>query len=189
MSYPKAAFLTSAAKPDQYPGHRRTEVALAGRSNVGKSSLINAIANRRGLAYVSKQPGRTQTINFIALDDSLCLVDLPGYGYAEVPGRVRSAWSGMIEAYLTDRDRLASVLVLIDSRHGPTPDDRMMLEWLAHHSVQTLVIASKWDKVAKGARSRRQQEMQGEVGREVVPFSAHTGEGRERILTYLRQLA
>src|SRR5690606_30432191 len=116
------------------------------------------IANRKGLAYVSKQPGRTRTINFIALDDALCLVDLPGYGYAKAPGRVRASWGAMIEGYLAGRKQLVAVLLLIDGRHGPTPDDLAMMEWLNESRLEHVVVATKWDKVKKSARHRRLQE-------------------------------
>jgi len=188
MSFPKAVFLANASNPDQYPRHRRAEVALAGRSNVGKSSFINAIANRRNLAHTSKRPGRTRAINFIALDDALCIVDLPGYGYADVPASVQAAWQEMIEVYFAQREQLKAVFVLIDGRHGPTLDDRTMLEWLSGRSVDYDVIATKWDKVPKGERLRRLAAIEQEVGRGVVPFSAHSGEGRDAVIKRLLKL-
>lgn len=188
MSFPRAEFLTSAATPSQYPRHRRKEVALAGRSNVGKSSFVNAITNRKGLAHVSKQPGRTRTLNFIALDDALCLVDLPGYGYAKVSEQVRASWGEAIEAYLTGREQLVAVCLLIDGRHGPTPDDLTMMEWLENSSLGRIVIGTKWDKVARSARHRRLREMQSALGAEVLPFSAQTKEGRDEVIKRLRNL-
>src|SRR5690554_2093715 len=124
-----AEFLTSAVNPQGYPNHGLPEVALVGRSNVGKSSLINALVNRRKFARVSNQPGRTQTINFYRVD-TLCLVDLPGYGFARVPESVRLRWQPMIEGYLTERPNLTGVIYLVDIRHGPTQDDRQMHAWL-----------------------------------------------------------
>jgi len=187
MSFPDAEFLTSAVQPDQYPRHRRKEIALAGRSNVGKSSFVNAIANRKGLAYVSKQPGRTQTINFIALDEALCLVDLPGYGYAKVPERIRASWGAIIEGYLSGREQLVAVCLLVDGRHGPTRDDLTMVEWLAHAPYECFAIATKWDKVARGVRIRRLKEIAEALGMEVVPFSAHSGEGKDEVIKRLRR--
>lgn len=189
MGFREARFLTSATSSRGYPDHRRIEVALAGRSNVGKSSMINAVTGVRGLARVGKRPGRTQTLNFYALTDSLCLVDLPGYGYAKAPERVRAAWGPMIERYLTSRDQLHSVILLIDARHGPTRDDLQMWEWLKTTRLDRLVLASKWDKVKKSQRAKRRKEMEEALGAALLPFSATTLEGKDAVIAYLLSLA
>ncbi|HLS89877.1 MAG TPA: ribosome biogenesis GTP-binding protein YihA/YsxC [Limnochordia bacterium] len=188
MPFSKARFLTSATTPDGYPRHRRVEVALAGRSNVGKSSLINTLT-AKGLARVGKRPGRTQTINFYALSDTLCLVDLPGYGYAEVPERVRAAWGPMIERYLTGREQLRAMILLVDGRHGPTADDLHMLEWLKQWGRDFKIVATKWDKVKKSQRVKRMREMEVATNSTIIPFSAVTSEGKAALISYLLSLA
>ncbi|MBO2521045.1 MAG: ribosome biogenesis GTP-binding protein YihA/YsxC [Clostridia bacterium] len=184
----QARFLTSATGPEGYPVHRRTEVALAGRSNVGKSSLINALTGKKGLAKVAKRPGRTQTLNFYALTDSLCLVDLPGYGFAEVPHRVRAGWARMIEGYLTGRDQLKAILLLVDGRHGPTGDDLEMWEWIKASGRSGLAVATKWDKVKKSLRVKRMKEMEAALAAPVLPFSAVTSEGKQGLMSFLLSL-
>lgn len=188
MGFRQAKFLVSATSPKGYPEHRRIEVALAGRSNVGKSSLINAVSGVRGLAHVGKRPGRTQTINFFALTDGLCLVDLPGYGYAEAPERVRAAWGPMIERYLATREQLRSIILLVDSRHGPTPDDLQMWEWLKVSDHERIALAAKWDKVKKSQRPKRKKEMEEALGAPLLPFSASTLEGKDELIRYLLSL-
>lgn len=185
----EARFITSATSPEGYPVHRRIEVALAGRSNVGKSSLINAIAGTKKLARVSKRPGRTQTLNFYALTDSLCLVDLPGYGYAEVPERVRAAWGPMIEGYLKTREQLKAILLVIDARHGPLEDDLVMWRWIEASGRAGLAVATKWDKVKSSQRAKRIKEMETALAASVLPFSAVTFEGGEALCAYLRSLS
>lgn len=185
----EACFLASAADPRGYPAHRRVEVALAGRSNVGKSSLVNALAGDSRLARTSKRPGRTQTLNFYALTGSLCLVDLPGYGFADVPERVRAAWGAMIETYLREREELKAILLLIDSRHGPTGDDLEMWRWIGASGRRGLVVATKWDKVKPGQRVKRKKEMEAAVAAPVIPFSAVTGEGIAALSSFLMSLA
>jgi len=135
------------------------EVAFVGRSNVGKSSLINALANRRQLARVSNTPGRTQLINLFELPGGATVVDLPGYGYAKAPGSVRGDWREMIEGYLLGRDELAMVYVLVDGEIGPTPLDAQMLDWLRAEGVPHTVVATKWDKVKSSKRQTRKLEL------------------------------
>lgn len=161
-------FATSAARPSQLP-ERRAEVAVVGRSNVGKSSLINALASTKQLARVSNTPGRTQLINLFDLvegtgdrtsgPDDAALVDLPGYGYAKVPGRVRREWPEMIEGYLLDRPSLVQVFVLVDGAIGPTPLDVQMLDWLRYNELPHTVVATKMDKVKSSKRDRRRREL------------------------------
>ncbi len=176
-------------KPEEYPSHDRVEIALAGRSNVGKSSLVNAIVPLKRLAYVSKQPGRTQTINFYALDERLCLVDLPGYGYAKVPRKLRESWGPMIEGYLRGRDQLRLLIALVDARHGPTSDDLTLWEWARGNGPELLAVATKWDKVKKSERAKRLREMREALGVEPLPFSATSGEGRDPLIQTIRSLA
>jgi GTP-binding protein len=153
-------FVTSAVRLSQLPD-LEAEVAFVGRSNVGKSSLINALANTKQLARVSNTPGRTQLINLFTLasDDRAGLVDLPGYGYAKVPGRVRKDWPEMIEGYLLERESLVQVFVLVDGEIGPTPLDQQMLNWLRAHDVAHTVVATKWDKVKSAKRNTRRKDL------------------------------
>jgi GTP-binding protein len=152
------SFVKSATKLSQLPSSP-AEVAVVGRSNVGKSSLINALANRRQLAHVSNTPGRTQVINLYELPSGATFVDLPGYGYAAVPGRMRGSWQQMIEGYLLGRDELLQIFVLVDGEIGPTKLDVQMLEWLRHESLPHTVVATKMDKVKSSARDRRKRDL------------------------------
>lgn len=151
-------FMRSADRIDTLPA-TRAEVAFLGRSNVGKSSLLNALANRRGLAHVSKSPGRTQLLNCFEVSEGVTIVDCPGYGFAAVPGRVRSSWQKMMEDYLIERDELVMALVLVDGEIGPTKLDVAMLDWLRASEVPFTVIASKHDKVKASKRSLRKADL------------------------------
>ena len=141
-------FITSAVKRNQYPVDVRPEVAFVGRSNVGKSSIINALTNRRKLAKVSQTPGKTRLINFFLINEELYLVDLPGYGYAKVSKSEKESWGKTIETYLLEREQLKKVVLLVDSRHKPTADDIMMHEWIKHFGYKVIVIATKSDKLS-----------------------------------------
>jgi GTP-binding protein len=163
MSAPlRLHFVASATRVEQLP-ESSAEVAFVGRSNVGKSSLINALANQRQLARVSNTPGRTQLINIfqvgVAGGEGGTLVDLPGYGYAKVPGRVRRHWPAMIEGYLLERHPLEMVFVLVDGEIGPTPLDVQMLEWLADNEVPHTVVATKIDKIKSSQRQNRRKQL------------------------------
>lgn len=153
-------FATSATRLSQLPD-LAAEVAFVGRSNVGKSSLINALANAKQLARVSNTPGRTQLINLFTLaeNESVGIVDLPGYGYAKVPGRIRKDWPEMIEGYLLQRESLVQVFVLVDGEIGPTPLDQQMLHWLRVNDVPHTVVATKWDKVKSARRAARRRDL------------------------------
>jgi GTP-binding protein len=181
-------FLASATRTSQLP-ESPAEVAFVGRSNVGKSSLINALANQKQLARVSNTPGRTQLINIFGHDGGGTLVDLPGYGYAKVPGRVRKDWQQMIEGYLLERDSLEMVFVLVDGEIGPTPLDVQMLDWLRENGVPHTVVATKTDKVRSSHRQRRKRELADgcrlEPG-DVVSVSVTNGAGLDQLRALVR---
>jgi GTP-binding protein len=151
-------FVQSASDVDQLPP-TRAEVAVVGRSNVGKSSLINALANRNGLAKVSKTPGRTQLLNLFALPDGTSVVDLPGYGFANAPASVRARWPQMIDGYLLGREHLRAIVVLIDAEVGPTANDTQTLAWLRSHGLPVKIVATKHDKVKPSKRNQRKAEL------------------------------
>jgi GTP-binding protein len=184
-------FVTSADRLDRLPP-TRAEVAVVGRSNVGKSSLLNALAGRTGLAHVSKTPGRTQLLNCFAVDgDDATLVDCPGYGYAKAPAKVRGTWQRMIEGYLLGRDELASILVLVDGEIGPTPLDVQMVEWLEHHERPYDLIATKHDKVKASVRERRKRDLAAGLAvapGEVMWVSASKGVNIDRLRDRVREL-
>jgi GTP-binding protein len=162
----------------------RAEVAFMGRSNVGKSSLLNALANRKALAHVSKTPGRTQLLNLFALGDDTSAVDCPGYGFAKVPAHVRAGWQPMVEGYLLGRQSLVRTLVLVDGEIGPTKLDVQMLDWLRAHDLTFTVVASKHDKVKASKRETRKAELAERCGvarADVVWVSATKGTGIDRL--------
>ncbi|WP_459836512.1 ribosome biogenesis GTP-binding protein YihA/YsxC [Clostridium carnis] len=149
MRIKNSEFIISAVKRDQYPITGLPEVAFVGRSNVGKSSIINALTNRRHLAKVSQTPGKTRLINFFMINgDEFYLVDLPGYGYAKVSKKEKATWGNTIETYLTGREELKRVILLVDSRHKPTADDIQMHEWIKHFGYDEIVVATKSDKLS-----------------------------------------
>lgn len=148
MIIKKSEFIISAVKREQYPIDGRNEIAFVGRSNVGKSSIINALTNRKKLAKVSQTPGKTRLINFFLINDDFHLVDLPGYGYAKVSKKEQASWGKTIETYITDREELKRVILLVDSRHKPTGDDILMYDWIKHYNYDCVVIATKSDKLS-----------------------------------------
>jgi GTP-binding protein len=199
--------------PARFPRSHRREIAVAGRSNVGKSSLLNTILNRRGIARISKRPGKTQTVNFFVVNDRFYLVDLPGYGYAKVSAGTRRAWKRVIFSYIESRRRLAGVVQLIDARHPPSRDDIVMLQHLIDTGRPFLVVFTKADKVRRSERARLIENFRGcfEGGIEVhtyvpgdgagdprvrdpacrVPtlfFSAKTGEGKDDIWRWIGEM-
>ncbi len=160
------------------------EVAIVGRSNVGKSSLINALANRKRLAHVSNTPGRTRLLNLFTVDGGGSIMDLPGYGYARAPKHMRDRWGVMIERYLLEREGLTMVMVLVDGEVGPTKLDLQMLEWLRAHRLPHAVIATKHDKVKSSKRDKQKRIVAEKVGlepRDVIWVSAHKGVGIDRL--------
>lgn len=147
MRIKQSEFIISAVKRDQYPVDNRAEIAFVGRSNVGKSSIINSITNRKKLAKVSSTPGKTRLVNFFLINNDFYLVDLPGYGYAKVSKAEKDSWGKTIEMYLTEREQLKRIVLLVDSRHKPTGDDIMMYEWAKHFGYDVVVVATKSDKL------------------------------------------
>jgi GTP-binding protein len=191
-AFPHARFLTSAAKPRDFPPEAGPEIAFAGRSNVGKSSAINALAGRKRLAFFSKTPGRTRTINFYDLGDRARLADLPGYGYASAPKSLRASWDALIGGYLTGRGNLVAVVVLMDARHPLTPSDRQFLEWLRPVPASRLVLLSKSDKLTRAERGRTLAAARlaldaAAMTSEVMLFSSKSGEGVEETRGLLEQ--
>jgi GTP-binding protein len=187
-----ARFLGSAVKDDQYPKGDSPEIAFAGRSNVGKSSLINCLTNRKNLAKTSSEPGRTRVINFFSVSDQLVLVDLPGYGFARVPLQVKEAWRLMVERYLLGRANLKGVVVITDIRRGIEEADLELLQWLRHHSISALSVLTKADKVSRGeAESRRRQcalALSGLGMEEPLLFSSRTRLGRDELWHRIKDL-
>jgi len=184
MDVTQAVFIKSAAKAREYPVSELPEIAFAGRSNVGKSSLVNILVNRKNLVRTSSTPGRTQLINFFSVNDRLVLVDLPGYGYAKAPPEVRKQWKPMIETYLAKRDNLRGVVLILDIRRTPSDGDLEMLGWLEAWNIPAIIVLTKWDKLSKNERSRQLNLIAGEIRRDknaLFPFSALTKEGREQI--------
>ena len=176
MKVTSATFVGAASEPGRFPAPSHPEVAFAGRSNVGKSSAINRLVSRRGLARTSSTPGRTQQLNFFGINDLLVLVDLPGYGYAKVSHAARDAWRPLVESYLGTRGVLAGVILIVDVRRGLEDEEHQLLTFLAALAIPALVIATKIDKLNRGAQAKALKALA--VGAvPVVPFSAVTGEG------------
>ncbi|MFC5712681.1 ribosome biogenesis GTP-binding protein YihA/YsxC [Thalassorhabdus alkalitolerans] len=188
----KAEIITSAVKPEQYPNTGLPEIALAGRSNVGKSSFINKVLNRKNLARTSSTPGKTRTLNFFNINDRLLFVDVPGYGFAKVGKGERAAWGKMIELYMQTREELRGVVLLVDIRHKPTGDDQQMYDYLKHFEIPVLVVATKADKVPKSKIQKHvkqvKETLEVEPEDKVILFSAETAQGKEEVWKELYRL-
>lgn len=173
------------------PENARIEVAFAGKSNVGKSSLINGLVNRKSLARTSSQPGKTQTINFYNVNDQLYLVDLPGYGYAKVSAEAKLQWGKLIERYLHGSRQLQAVFLLVDIRHAPGENDRVMYDWICRNGWDPVIIATKLDKIKRSQLQKQlkliREGLQVKPGTILIPFSAETKQGREEIWSFIEQ--
>ena len=198
MKIVSAEFVASAACPSQYPRQRLPEVAFAGRSNVGKSSLINTLVHRKSLVKTSATPGKTRTLNFFVINERFSFVDFPGYGYARVPREMQAGWRPMVEAYMKQRNFLRVVVHIVDFRHPPSELDCRLRAWLLHSQVAVLTVATKTDKVKRSHRAAHEQAIRRHLGlpadEPLTLFSSHNQEGRLRLwqrltpcLTPLRQ--
>ena len=191
MRITKASFITSLPELGHFPGHGMPEIAMAGRSNVGKSSLINSLCNNKKLARTSAEPGKTRLINLYAINDAFILADLPGYGFAKASGSERRRWQGMIEGFLEASENLRHVLLLVDLRHEPTRDDAQMAAYLRSIDLAFTVIATKADKLSKAERARnipvicRQLVVQ---PWQVLTYSSETNDGRDELLSCLGEI-
>lgn len=174
------------------PDNQLPEIAFAGKSNVGKSSLINALMNRKSLARTSSQPGKTQTINFYNINDAMYLVDLPGYGYAKVSESERAKWGKMIENYLHTSRQLQAVFLLVDIRHTPGTNDKTMYDWIVYQGYRPIIIATKLDKLKRSQVQKALKEVRTGLGLKaedvVIPFSAETKQGRDEIWGLMDEL-
>ena len=174
------------------PENNKPEVAFAGKSNVGKSSLINGLMNRKSLARTSAQPGKTQTINFYNVNDAIYYVDLPGYGYAQANENVKAQWGKMIEDYLHKSKMLKAVFLLIDIRHKPTENDCIMYDWILNHGYKPIIIATKLDKINRSQVQKQlkliKETLQVEKETIIIPYSALTKQGREEIYEIIDQV-
>ncbi|GKU25634.1 ribosome biogenesis GTP-binding protein YihA/YsxC [Clostridium folliculivorans] len=186
MKIKTSEFITSAVRREQYPTDERIEVAFVGRSNVGKSSIINSITNRRGLAKVSQTPGKTRLINFFLINDDFYLVDLPGYGYAKVSKKEKATWGQIIETYLNSRLQLKRVVLLVDCRHKPTGDDIMMYDWIKHYGYDVIVIATKSDKLSNNDLKKSEKVIRDtlklKADEKLYYFSSLNKKGRDELV-------
>ena len=185
MIIKKAELETVCGVTSTFPQNDHPEFAFAGKSNVGKSSLINGLLNRKALARTSSQPGKTQTINFYHINDELYFVDLPGYGYAKVTQEVKAKWGKMIERYLKSSDVLKCVFLLVDIRHEPSENDKTMYEWILYNGFHPVVIATKLDKIKRSQVQKClkviREELKLTKGTKIIPYSAETKQGRDEI--------
>lgn len=192
MNIHNASLTISAVKPDQYPNTKFPEIAFAGRSNVGKSSFINKLLNRKSLARTSSKPGKTATINFYNIDDTVHFVDLPGYGYAQVSKEEKKKWGAMIETYLGSREQLKCIALLVDARHKPTADDAAMLKWIRAVQGFVLVFATKCDKLPKTKLNEHLDEVYYTLELDdndiMIPVSAETGMGIDDAWEAIREI-
>ncbi|MFR5264330.1 ribosome biogenesis GTP-binding protein YihA/YsxC [Clostridium sp.] len=189
MKINTSEFIISAVKKSQYPEGGAPEVAFVGRSNVGKSSIINALTNRRKLARVSQTPGKTRLINFFLLNNDFFLVDLPGYGYAKVSKKEKESWGKVIETYLTEREPLKRVVLLVDCRHKPTADDVLMYNWINHFGYDCKVVATKRDKISNNEVAKSEKLIRATLGmpkeEKLLFFSSLNKNGKDQLIDEL----
>ena len=192
MKINKSDLETVAVKPSQYPAPDLREIAFAGRSNVGKSSLLNLLTGRRKLARVSGSPGKTRTINFYIINDAFRIVDLPGYGYAKVAKSVSAGWGEMMERYLQNRENLVKVVQLVDIRHAPSKQDVEMYEYLRHYGLDGLVVATKADKISRNQMAKQMRLIKQTLGLSsedvVIPVSALKKTGYQELLDEMEKI-
>lgn len=184
MKIISAEFIKSATDPYHYPDDLLPEVAFVGRSNVGKSSLINTLVNRKKLAKTSNTPGRTQLVNFFVINEALSFVDLPGYGYAKVPVSVKRGWSAMVEGYLEGRENLRLVVMILDIRREPSGNDDMLAQWLRDNNIEIAFVLTKTDKISRSQGNIARRKIGEHLGvphDELLPFSAKTRSGKDDI--------
>lgn len=191
MQIKKAQYLKGAVKKEDCPRDGLPQIALAGKSNVGKSSLINCVANNYKLARVSGQPGKTRILNFYMMNDKFYLVDLPGYGFARVSMEEQEAWGDMMNSYLTSNETIALIVHIVDIRHAPTQLDIQMAEWIRHFNMSVAVVATKADKISKGRWRGQIKDVQSALGYDekvpIIPFSAVTRQGRDELLSVMNE--
>lgn len=187
-----AEFLITVSEPGKFPNHKYPEVSFSGRSNVGKSSLINSIASRKKLAYTSATPGKTETINFFLVDDKWCLVDMPGYGFVKKGKQYREKWATLNTSYLSERDNLSLACILIDSRHDPMPLDIAMIEMLENAGKNYVIVLTKCDKIKEREVEERMGQIRGLVSQcqyavDIVPYSSMTERGRNELIGVIKR--
>ncbi|MBI5417935.1 YihA family ribosome biogenesis GTP-binding protein [Candidatus Poribacteria bacterium] len=183
-------YITTAYNKSQFPKDNLPEIAFVGRSNVGKSSLINCLTNRKKLAYVSNTPGKTKVINYFVIDKKIYFVDLPGYGFAKVPFEVKKHWRDLIELYLSENKNLKLVILIIDIRHKPSEDDLLMKQWLDEYNVSTIIVANKKDKLSNNEKAQSLAQIKKSFNDndiEILPFSGKTGDGKSELWERINQ--
>lgn len=191
MDVNNVELIISAVRPEQYPETDLPEYALAGRSNVGKSSFINTMIRRKSMARISQKPGKTQTLNFYKIEEALFFVDVPGYGFAKVSKTEREKWGVMIETYITSREQLRGVIQIVDLRHKPTEDDRMMYEFLKYYDIPVIVIATKADKIPRSKWQKNAKIVRGTLDFDpddkFVLFSSETKMGKDEAWQFIKE--
>jgi len=180
-------FYRSFSNVNDIPFENRAQIAFAGRSNVGKSSLLNRLAGQKKLAKTSKTPGRTRLINFFLVDNRFYFVDLPGYGYAKASKKDKAVWSALVESYFQKRENLKGLILLLDCRHEPTGDDQLMIDWLEANGVHYIIAMTKADKLSRGKLLSRQKQFEKRFETEVIPFSANSGIGKKELWGWIEK--
>jgi len=192
MKINNAKFIKSAHTIEDYPYNTLPEIAFAGRSNVGKSSMINKVLNRKGLARISSKPGHTRSINFFNIDNKFYLVDLPGYGFAKVSKEEKEKWNMLINDYLHYRENLMGIVMIVDSRHKPTNKDQVMLNWIREVQIPKIIAATKADKISNNKKAKQQKVIKNTLDltldESFTFFSAKTGEGKQQIFSFINQI-